>query len=40
VQAGAQGLVDEFAVQPDGSLARIGSVTVPSAAGGEGIVVA
>jgi 6-phosphogluconolactonase (cycloisomerase 2 family) len=38
VQAGASGIVDEFAVNADGSLARIGAVTVPNAAGGEGIV--
>jgi 6-phosphogluconolactonase (cycloisomerase 2 family) len=38
VQAGATGAVDEFAVQPDGSLTAIGSVLVPNAAGGEGIV--
>lgn len=38
VQAGAAGLVDEFAIGSDGSLAGLGSVTVPGAAGGEGIV--
>jgi 6-phosphogluconolactonase (cycloisomerase 2 family) len=37
VQAGATGAVDEFRVGPGGSLASIGSVTVPGAAGGEGI---
>jgi len=38
VQTGASGIVDEFHVNPDGSLAEIGTVTVPGAAGGEGIV--
>jgi DNA-binding beta-propeller fold protein YncE len=38
VQAGADGVVDGFRVNPDGSLATIGSVTVPNAVGGEGIV--
>jgi 6-phosphogluconolactonase (cycloisomerase 2 family) len=38
VQAGAQGIVDAFRVNGDGSLSAIGSVTVPGAAGGEGIV--
>jgi 6-phosphogluconolactonase (cycloisomerase 2 family) len=38
VQAGAGGIVDEFRINTDGSLAQIGSVTVPNAAGGEGIV--
>ncbi len=38
VQAGGPGAVDEFAVGHGGSLARIGSVTVAGAAGGEGIV--
>jgi len=38
VQAGAAGVVDEYAVAADGSLGEIGSVTVPGAAGGEGIV--
>jgi hypothetical protein len=37
VQAGAAGTVDEFRVNPGGSLTSIGSVTVPGAAGGEGI---
>jgi 6-phosphogluconolactonase (cycloisomerase 2 family) len=37
VQTGAAGIVDEFAVSPDG-LTKIGSVTVPGAVGGEGIV--
>ena len=38
VQTGANGIVDEFAVAGDGSLTAIGSVTVPGAVGGEGIV--
>ena len=38
VQTGGNGIVDEFAVGTGGSLTRIGSVTVPGAAGGEGIV--
>ena len=38
VQAGASGIVDEFHVNADGSLTTVGSVTVPGAAGGEGIV--
>lgn len=38
VQAGAAGLVDEYRANPDGSLTAIGSVTVPGAVGGEGIV--
>ena len=38
VQAGANGIVDEFHVGSDGSLTAIGSVTVAGAAGGEGIV--
>jgi len=37
-QTGKDGNVDEYAVQADGSLSRIGTVTVPGAAGGEGIV--
>jgi DNA-binding beta-propeller fold protein YncE len=37
-QTGGAGILDEFAVQPDGSLAPIGSLTVPGAIGGEGIV--
>lgn len=39
VQTGAAGKVDEFMINPDGTLTAIGSVTVPQAAGGEGIVV-
>lgn len=38
VQTGALGIVDEFAVGAQGALSEIGSVTVPGAAGGEGIV--
>jgi hypothetical protein len=38
VQAGIEGIVDEFAIGPEGALSKIGSVTVPGAAGGEGIV--
>jgi hypothetical protein len=38
VQAGGPGNVDEFSVGADGSLAQVGSVTVPGAVGGEGIV--
>jgi 6-phosphogluconolactonase (cycloisomerase 2 family) len=38
VQAGAAGIVDEFRVNADGSLTSLGAVTVPDAAGGEGIV--
>jgi len=37
VQTGKNGIVDEFAVGSAGSLTEIGSVTVPNAAGGEGI---
>jgi hypothetical protein len=40
VQTGAAGIVDEFSVNPNGSLTSIGSITVPNAAGGEGIVAA
>jgi hypothetical protein len=38
VQTGANGIVDEFHVGLGGSLTAIGSVTVPGAVGGEGIV--
>ena len=38
VQTGAAGIVDEFRIQPNGSLAEVGSTTVPGAQGGEGIV--
>jgi 6-phosphogluconolactonase (cycloisomerase 2 family) len=37
-QTGANGIVDEFAVNTNGSLSEIGSVTVANAVGGEGIV--
>jgi hypothetical protein len=37
-QTGVNGIVDEFAVNADGSLTAIGSVVVPGGAGGEGIV--
>ena len=40
VQTGTNGIVDEFAVNPSGSLTQIGSVTVPGAVGGEGIAAA
>ncbi|MGQ4381620.1 lactonase family protein [Streptomyces sp. SAS_267] len=38
VQTGVNGIVDEFAVNHDGSLTPLGSRTVPGAVGGEGIV--
>jgi 6-phosphogluconolactonase (cycloisomerase 2 family) len=38
VQTGGSGIVDEYAVGAGGSLSPIGSVTVPDAVGGEGIV--
>lgn len=38
VQTGAEGIVDEFRTGPAGALTPVGSVTVPGAAGGEGIV--
>ena len=38
VQTGAAGIVDELRVGGNGSLTSLGSVTVPDAAGGEGIV--
>ena len=38
VQTGAAGRVDGFHIGKDGSLTPVGSVTVPDAAGGEGIV--
>ncbi|MEY9946626.1 lactonase family protein [Kitasatospora sp. GAS1066B] len=38
VQTGGNGIVDEFAVNTDGSLTQIGAQTVPDAVGGEGIV--
>lgn len=37
-QTGANGIVDAFRIGSDGSLNQIGSVTVPGAVGGEGIV--
>lgn len=40
VQAGGTGSVDEFLVGPAGSLTSVGAVTVPGAAGGEGIAAA
>jgi hypothetical protein len=36
-QTGAKGAVDEYRINPGGSLTAIGSATVPGAAGGEGI---
>ena len=38
VQTGAEGLVDEFEIGTGGSLTPIGSLTVPGAVGGEGII--
>jgi sugar lactone lactonase YvrE len=38
VQTGGNGIVDEFRVDAGGTLTSIGSVTVPAAVGGEGIV--
>ncbi|HTA12250.1 MAG TPA: hypothetical protein VK765_02425, partial [Solirubrobacteraceae bacterium] len=38
VQTGAEGKVDEFAVAARGELTEVGSVSVPGAIGGEGIV--
>ena len=38
VQTGGNGIVDEFSVGGAGALTEIGSVTVPDAVGGEGIV--
>jgi len=38
VQAGANGVVDEYRINRDGSLSPIGSVIVAGAIGGEGIV--
>jgi 6-phosphogluconolactonase (cycloisomerase 2 family) len=37
VQTGAKGIVDGYRIHADGSLTPVGSVTVPDAAGGEGI---
>lgn len=38
VQTGAAGILDEFAIGTQGALSKVGSVTVPGAVGGEGIV--
>lgn len=38
VQAGAAGIVDAYRIGAGGTLTRVGSVTVPGAVGGEGIV--
>jgi 6-phosphogluconolactonase (cycloisomerase 2 family) len=38
VQAGGPGNVDAYHINPGGSLTQTGSVTVPGAVGGEGIV--
>jgi 6-phosphogluconolactonase (cycloisomerase 2 family) len=38
VQGGAAGTVDAYGVNHDGSLSGVGTVTVPNAVGGEGIV--
>jgi hypothetical protein len=38
VQTGGAGIVDEFGVGAGGSLTPLGSVTVPGAVGGEGVV--
>jgi 6-phosphogluconolactonase (cycloisomerase 2 family) len=38
VQAGGAGNIDAFRIGPNGSLTETGSVTVPDAVGGEGIV--
>jgi 6-phosphogluconolactonase (cycloisomerase 2 family) len=38
VQTGGAGIVDEYAVGPNGTLSPLGEVTVPDAVGGEGIV--
>jgi 6-phosphogluconolactonase (cycloisomerase 2 family) len=38
VQSGANGIVDEFHVNANGTLTEVGNVTVPGAVGGEGIV--
>jgi hypothetical protein len=40
VQTGGNGIVDEFSIGATGELTEIGSVTVPGAVGGEGIVAA
>ena len=38
VQTGAAGVVNGYRIESNGSLTAVGSVTVPGAAGGEGIV--
>ena len=38
VQTGGNGIVDEFQIDASGGLSDVGSVTVPDAVGGEGIV--
>ncbi len=38
VQTGAHGILDGFAIRPNGTLVRIGAETVPNAVGGEGVV--
>jgi hypothetical protein len=38
VQTGGNGIVDEFALGAGGTLTPVGSVLVPNAVGGEGIV--
>jgi 6-phosphogluconolactonase (cycloisomerase 2 family) len=38
LQTGAAGNVDEFRIAADGSLTQLTTITVPGAAGGEGIV--
>ncbi len=38
VQTGATGTVDAFRIDADGTLTRVGSITVPDGVGGEGIV--
>ena len=38
MQAGGPGNLDAYRINPGGSLTQTGSVTVPGAAGGEGIV--
>jgi 6-phosphogluconolactonase (cycloisomerase 2 family) len=38
VQTGGAGIVDEFAIGASGALTSVGSITVPGAVGGEGIV--
>jgi 6-phosphogluconolactonase (cycloisomerase 2 family) len=38
VETGGTGTVDEFRIEPGGSLTSVGSILVPGAVGGEGIV--